>query len=452
MSRLRTCGLALAALACFTSAARANLDAAIDATCRLTAGDGSRGTGCVFEIGQGYVYILTAGHVVEKSSTVACEFWHRGYQSAAVEGRVSQRANPAVADAAIVVVEVAQLGGVLPSVVPLAPADYQVAAGQPLVSVGCAGGAWSTGWKGHVLRLESDALRFVPPPAQGRSGSALFDEEGRHIVGIVEARTIDNQEGIAVPLAAIYRAFRRPTSSAETTDVQCGPNGCPMPSYRLLPYRQQQEYQQYNRANPWPTLPPATGSSVDLGETNRKLDRIAELLARRDVPEARPEPAKTPEAAEKTAQEAQRTAAQVKDEQSKLREGLSSLHDIVGKLTGDVTSLPQRFQERIEKVKAEGAEGTREIARAYVHDLVSEKLADGTLGMSLGKVLGGALGLSGPLGLAVAGGLWLVSKSVGSKLQSGEPLLVQQAFSHVASAIEDLRARLARSETKSPTS
>jgi len=88
-----------------------------DATCRITAADGGRGTGCCFEQSQGYVYVLTNAHVAT-SSVVQCEFWRAGHQSRPIPGRVIARST--AADAAIVALSQSAFDGVLPMVVPIA--------------------------------------------------------------------------------------------------------------------------------------------------------------------------------------------------------------------------------------------------------------------------------------------------------------------------------------------
>ena len=92
----------VAALLGAAGPARAALSDCIDATCRITTDDGSRGSGCVFEITQGSVYVLTAAHVVGNNQTVQCEFWHDGHQSSPLSGRVVGRSE--AVDAAIVAV------------------------------------------------------------------------------------------------------------------------------------------------------------------------------------------------------------------------------------------------------------------------------------------------------------------------------------------------------------
>jgi S1-C subfamily serine protease len=115
----------------------------IDATCRIRAAEESTGSGCVFEISQGYVYVLTAAHVVGRSSRVQCEFWRFGHQSRPLAGEVIARSK--ASDGAVVALPASSFEGVLPAAIPLAPLDYTVPKGTTLTSVGCAQGGWSTG-------------------------------------------------------------------------------------------------------------------------------------------------------------------------------------------------------------------------------------------------------------------------------------------------------------------
>ena len=102
------------------AACGASLPDCADAVCRLAASDGSCGSGCVFEIDEQWVYVLTAAHVVGGDAAVQCEFWRDGHKSEGLAGRVSRR--NADVDAAVVAVPVASLGGILPSDNPLGPA------------------------------------------------------------------------------------------------------------------------------------------------------------------------------------------------------------------------------------------------------------------------------------------------------------------------------------------
>jgi len=478
----------------FAGAARAAIDDCIDATCRITAADGGRGTGCVFELSQDRVYVLTAAHVVGRSRQIECEFWRHGHRSSPLAGQVTARDE--AADAAIVMLSQAAFGGVLPTAIPLAPRDHVLRPGQPVVSVGCAGGSWATGFKGHVLGYRGADLVFVPGPANGRSGSAVFDATGERIVGLLRARSMDDSHGFATSVQALYRAFSTSSNCRLKIEnlqlpieTQCPGGQCPIvPSqgdvtpWRLLPYRhyQDERYRQLERQLPapspaWPTLPPgATSSPVDLRPLEQKLDRNADMMRDRldriaallesrtpasgpeSIPAPLPSATKPPrelvdEAAEQAAAAAKAQVDAVRqevqtaqEESGRLREAVEGMRGLVQQVVGDRETLRERFEARIEKVKAELGEAARkpEIVRAYIRDLLAEKLGDPELGMSAGKLLGGALGLSAPLAIALAAAAWLVSRRVGSKLEAGEPLLVQKLFDRLGDKLDDLKDRV----------
>jgi len=480
-------------------AARATIDDCIDATCRITAADGGRGTGCVFELSQGRVYVLTAAHVVGRSRQVECEFWRHGHRSRPLTGQVTARDE--AADAAIVVLAQPAFGGVLPPAIPLSSRDCVLRRGETVVSAGCAGGSWSTGFKGHVLGYQGADLVFVPGPANGRSGSAIFDAGGERIVGLLRARSMDDSRGIATSVQALYRAFAVPSvanpqtaapaenrlggtgwqSVLQDEDTQCPGGSCPTP-WRLLPYRhyQDERFRQLERQLPspdstWPTLPQGRASpSVDLRPIEEKLDRNAEMMRERldriaalleargavPLPETAPAPSPsgTKPPKEVVGQAAEQAAAAAKvqvdavrrevqtaqQENGRLREAVDGLRGLVQQAVGDRETLRERFEARIEKVKAElGEEASRpEIVRAYVRDLLAEKLGDPGVGLSAGKIAGGALGLSIPLAFALGAAAWLVSRRVGSKLDSGEPLVIQKLFDRLGDKLDDLKDRV----------
>jgi hypothetical protein len=445
---------------------------AMDATCRIATPRGSCGTGCVFEINHGSVYVLTAAHVVSDSSAVQCEFWRQGHQSQPLPGRVISRST--AADVAIVAVAQSSFGGTLPAVIPLAPRDYVIRPGETLTSVGCANGAWSTGWKGHALRYEDGSLRFVPPPANGRSGSAIFDADSRQILAVVRARTGDDAEGIATPVQAIYQAFDasqrtdaavQPRAADNAQPVQCGPAGCPLrPQNWGNALRNRQEPQPSPSQGPWPTLPPAEARpSVDLSPLDDKLSRIATLLENlkqeRGVPplppaapsSAQPGPAVVVQARKgveavlgqlvAVRSDTERGIHEVKTETAKTSEAVGGLTTVVEHIKDSISehgTLSQQFHARVDKVKTDldeklGREATdREVRIAYVKDLVQEKISDGGL-VGLAK----ALGL--PAGLVLV--VWLVTRDVKHKRETGDPLVVEKLANLVEGQLGTLQQR-----------
>lgn len=203
-------------LALCSPTAAADLETVHNATVRLTAGDGGRGTGTVFERSNGLVWILTCAHVAT-SPTLQAEFYAAGHESRGVPVTVQWRHEGA--DLAIARVSEAGLGGVQPAAVPFAPPNHVVPAGARLRTAGSALGVWPTSFVGHAVGYHNSDLHFVPAPANGRSGSAILDDTGR-IVGVVRARANDDSYGVATPIQAAYRLWGSTEQRTSATAVQ----------------------------------------------------------------------------------------------------------------------------------------------------------------------------------------------------------------------------------------
>ena len=104
-----------------------------------------------------------------------------------------------------------------------------------------------------VDSLPSDAASSVPPVHNGDCPNFRVNENG------------------TVPFT--------PKVGQAPHNVDCGPGGCDLPPYRLLPFRQQQQYQQIrgqSGGSPWPTLP--APAAVDLSPIQQQLGRISDVL------------------------------------------------------------------------------------------------------------------------------------------------------------------------------
>jgi len=276
----------VSALFC-SSAARADC---IDATCRIVSQQ-AFGTGCVFAINRGTIYVVTAAHVVAQPDGLAGEFWRAGHQSAPVEAAILLRDEQA--DVAVVTVSADKLAGVLPAVVPLADANHVVRPGDTVRSVGCSKGAWATEWKGHVVACDGLGMHFVPPPANGRSGSAIFDAEGTKIVGILRARSADDSDGIATPIQTARRVLQR-LGQVGASNAAAGwqsetPTGLKTVQCPVCPGCMGEDdaaamTRRLRRnlpapSSPWPTIPsPSVDPAQITGPIVGELDRIADRL------------------------------------------------------------------------------------------------------------------------------------------------------------------------------
>lgn len=193
------------------------------------------GSGTVFRETPDAIYVLTNAHVtgVQLNRQVLCEFWRRGHQSRPVPGTTVAIAyrQGAYRDVAVVRVALTSLGAYRPPIIPLA-ADQTAADYSYVFSVGCAAGRWPSAIEGFGLSVgdqqgKGDVVRFVPAPAGGRSGSALFDVRGwPQIIGLIAWRSSDagghnldgfgesSAHGIAMTHREVWSALRGETQTA----------------------------------------------------------------------------------------------------------------------------------------------------------------------------------------------------------------------------------------------
>lgn len=181
----------------------ADMDSAYRATCRVHA-SGHAGTGCVYAQDAENYYVLTNAHVAGTTPGAAmqCVFNDRGHERS-VSGKTiwGTLVESAHRDQALIAIPQTQFTDFQPAIIPLAPRGATLAKGQTVLSVGCPRATWAGLWRGHIESVGSTTMDFLPIPAGGRSGSAIFDETGTYIIGLItwnagETGRAQNIEGI----------------------------------------------------------------------------------------------------------------------------------------------------------------------------------------------------------------------------------------------------------------
>lgn len=251
------------ALACLLCApASADLDECYRSTCRIRAGGGS-GSGCVYSVDERAVYVLTNYHVAGRTgSQVTCTFVARGYQSQALPGRViwTSYSPNHHRDMAIVAIDISLFGNRVPKAIPLAREGYRLQAGQTITTVGSPRAEWQSARVGHVDDVRNDVVVFTPAAIPGQSGSAIFDEGGERIVGLIAWS--DGGHGLAMTSEEIWRAargeaptlyrFQSVAPAALEEETQCPGGVCPTPQ---MPIPRPQQPGGGGGFNPFPGLP-----------------------------------------------------------------------------------------------------------------------------------------------------------------------------------------------------
>jgi hypothetical protein len=172
----------------------------------------SCGTGTVFKVDDKKVYILTCGHVAGGDRKLYARFYGTGKQSHSMKIEVIFSINKPHSrrwdgrDIGIGTIDKKFFKGYpIPKPIPIAPKSLVVNANQRVISCGCPAGNWPSAWIGHVKRYRTYAIDFIPEPIPGRSGSAIFDEKGEKIIGIIIEYNNNPSFGVAVSLISIYK-------------------------------------------------------------------------------------------------------------------------------------------------------------------------------------------------------------------------------------------------------
>jgi hypothetical protein len=217
--------------------ASADLETAYLATCKVHIPGGRSGSGCCYAIQDGFAYVLTNAHVGgEVGSQRECVFIRRGYKSQrlpAVTVFSTGYGPGSPQDAAVLKIDANLFGGYVPPAIPIIEEEYKIQVGQTVATAGSPNGEWPSVRVGHVLSADSDIVVFTPPSIPGQSGSALFNEDGTRIVGLIAWG--NGSTGLGMTNNGIRRAIRGDRPQFQMIDgyaplaletVQCPDGNC----------------------------------------------------------------------------------------------------------------------------------------------------------------------------------------------------------------------------------
>ncbi len=194
----------------------------------------SFGSGTIIDARNGKALVLTCGHLFRDSrgkGRVVVDLFGPG----APQGLPAQLIGYDLKrDLALLVVR----PGVSVVAAPVAPPEYRVRVGDPVVTIGCDQGRPPTLWRSRVTSLDRFAgppnLQAAGQPVIGRSGGGLFSREG-YLVGVCNAAIPSDNQGLYAALGSIYQeldrhklsfVYRRPQNTLQVMLAQ-GPARSP---------------------------------------------------------------------------------------------------------------------------------------------------------------------------------------------------------------------------------
>jgi hypothetical protein len=159
--------------------------------CRVAAGS-SRGSGVAVHQDDNKIYVLTNAHVIgNNKNNIRLEFYKFGAKSLPLSAEFSGSILTQDRDFAIISVDKALFGGMLPEVIPLAPPGFIPQHNSYFATAGSPFGRDLMVREGKILKGDNVRIYFSPPPENGQSGSGLFVNIGGivYVAGIVTAKS-----------------------------------------------------------------------------------------------------------------------------------------------------------------------------------------------------------------------------------------------------------------------
>lgn len=165
-------------------------------------------SGVVYNEYEGRFWIITAGHVLKKDNIkkISAEFFFNGKATKPIVGRQDWVAYKKDTNMDLAIFSI-PADGLDIKPIPFADRDAVLKKDQTVFSCGCPEGGWPTAWMGHVVENYVYTFKFRPKPHAGRSGSGIFTEDGKSLLGIIIW-----QDGTAVSIKGVYHYTKWNTS------------------------------------------------------------------------------------------------------------------------------------------------------------------------------------------------------------------------------------------------
>lgn len=350
------------------------------AACRVSTPHGL-GSGACYSVDQRVVAVLTCHHVVKNERVVWLEFYRPSGRSAKIIGQVLiSRPN---VDAAIIVIPTPVFRGITPKALP--PARKLPPPGTRVSTVGCPYGKDLNGYTATIVGYQGNEMLFAPPPAQGRSGSAIADINGEQLLAILWGQEPTNGRAHTITAIAADLDVRVDALSADwkwdesvatqcVEEVQCpggncGP-GADEDRFRNGGLFGKRNPPQQQPAIPWPNEPTPAPPPADLSPILGALGNISQQIGaiRPSTPPAPvgPDPAVTnalqqlgnlANVADQKADAAIKGVGEVKDKIVGLEKAVEPIAKIHAKLEEDAAAggIKGRIAQRIlDKVEGTG--------------------------------------------------------------------------------------------------
>lgn len=172
------------------------------------------GSGVVVKKTDTVYRILTNGHVANGFTNCTVEFFRGGKVSKKIPAKIVfvKYVTGTSMDIAVIEVNIADMLGIQPRVIPVAPSGFKYEKAQYIKGAGCPAARWCQAWEARIFNSAPNTISFNMPPEGGQSGSGVLvdvpvgDELVTCVAGVVTWRigAVASQFGAGLSLDRIH--------------------------------------------------------------------------------------------------------------------------------------------------------------------------------------------------------------------------------------------------------